>query len=1179
MSDSQEPEDIWRKIEITLGIKIPDYLINLLKIAGYDNELSLSYIADDDIENLEEYARNELINIVNLEDEHERRKYYGNYFNNYKNFKIVMGHRKLLVNVWKEYKNKLDTYTNKSSSQTSSKNLKMSKKRPNTNKEDFEKTSTSADLNEEKGKLERACKNWLEQNKEKFVDVWENIKEQNINVNVLINSANSNSIFIAHVTCLICNIDIKVTSNIHKSKSYWTLSNYIKHYRRHFCGKYSERCEKKKNSNPTLDKFFNKQDLTPSSSRTQPPRETFLSDPQLNDITNLDNESGISEEVCDIISVASTSRLGSNSTQFSNFESAGVEIPGQVVCPASNVRESQTSKWKDKKYSRKEKLRRKREADSSNSLITDYFEVIEGVAQILEHEDRQLIEELSKIRQDTNFKLEIGYPKLLKLLMESAENNAKRKKGGKRYESAITMFGVYLFLIGGRLLYETICANLKDALPSIATVKRHIYENFNMVEGHFRFKELKDFLLKRNYPLKIWISEDATAVIGKVEYDSFTNNIVGFPLPLDKETGLPQQNFFPAINAKKISEMFENNKICKYAYIIVAQPMKENAPSFVLSVFGTDNTFTSDDILKRWKWMLKCAAENDIDILGFSSDGDSRLLKAMRIVTNIPTSIAFNDNTSDNSLVTNDNQHKLNWFQINMETDKPIVVQDTVHIGTKLRTRLLKIKLQIIIGKYIASPAHLEELVERVSKDKHLLTNSHLKLDDKMNFEAVEKMCSAMVREQLEQHVPNSNGTIFYLKLLQMTLDAFLSKTLNVSERIKNIWYVVFALRIWRYWLKENQYSLTKNFISLNSYICIELNAHALILMCLKYYNEPSLFLPWLKSSQPCEKTFRAIRSQTSTFSTVVNFSMLEILHRLHRLQTINEILCDLDDTYIFPREKARRLGEGNITNNETIKILPTLNEIIKIIEATKNNVLEDVISLGFEISCNDWMTIIIPNTNERCQAVNIERQLKHNSIYTDNSTEDDDIHDDISSSEQGVDDLEELTHDDLAVIDKFKNIDLDLVDFTSSTHEPISCTSPYLQIKCKSKQITVKKTTLCWLLSEKRARLSSDRLRRVMGPITNKETTHNKPIIDKFKNDTKQRIKRIKLNHVLSTSEESEECSDEIEFDEHSSDYHESEEETQGKKLLFMTEFHWSAKTIMLSFTIMDGTYDESLK
>jgi len=44
-------------------------------------------------------------------------------------------------------------------------------------------------------------------------------------------------------------------------------------------------------------------------------------------------------------------------------------------------------------------------------------------------------------------------------------------------------------------------------------------------------------------------------------------------------------------------------------------------------------------------------------------------------------------------------------------------------------------------------------------------------------------------------------------------------------------------------------------------------------------------FLIWLLGSQASKQTFRAARSMTGTFSTVINFSTSGFLHCLHWLQ------------------------------------------------------------------------------------------------------------------------------------------------------------------------------------------------------------------------------------------------------------------------------------------------------
>lgn len=75
----------------------------------------------------------------------------------------------------------------------------------------------------------------------------------------------------------------------------------------------------------------------------------------------------------------------------------------------------------------------------------------------------------------------------------------------------------------------------------------------------------------------------------------------------------------------------------------------------------------------------------------------------------------------------------------------------------------------------------------------------------------------------------------------------------------------MFFLRDWRQWLQYEGFSIAENFITLNAFTCVELNAHTLIagMRRLRSQGRPELFLPFLWSSQPCEQAFRDMRSQT----------------------------------------------------------------------------------------------------------------------------------------------------------------------------------------------------------------------------------------------------------------------------------------------------------------------------
>jgi len=70
--------------------------------------------------------------------------------------------------------------------------------------------------------------------------------------------------------------------------------------------------------------------------------------------------------------------------------------------------------------------------------------------------------------------------------------------------------------------------------------------------------------------------------------------------------------------------------------VYMAQPLIDNAPAFCLTVFASDNKFNRTDVLARWTFLKDELEKLNIQITGFSSDGDTRCLKAMRIWSKIP---------------------------------------------------------------------------------------------------------------------------------------------------------------------------------------------------------------------------------------------------------------------------------------------------------------------------------------------------------------------------------------------------------------------------------------------------------------------------------------------------------------------------------------------------------------
>lgn len=207
------------------------------------------------------------------------------------------------------------------------------------------------------------------------------------------------------------------------------------------------------------------------------------------------------------------------------------------------------------------------------------------------------------------------------------------------------------------------------------------------------------------------------------------------------------------------------------------------------------------------------------------------------------------------------------------------------------------------MGRCQVSVTHLRSLIETCPKIEHGLTMSDLDGKDKMNFSSVLKITSDRVIKMLH-HQPDAEGTEMYLIIIQHILDAFMDPDLLADDRIFLLWKVVFFLRLWRSALIEENMSLEEHFITPNAYECIEMNAHAIIHIVRRLRNDglPQHLIVSLMSSQPCEKIFRAARSLTSVFATVINFDLLQIMGRLRRIELQGHVIELLGTDFAFPR-------------------------------------------------------------------------------------------------------------------------------------------------------------------------------------------------------------------------------------------------------------------------------------
>lgn len=387
------------------------------------------------------------------------------------------------------------------------------------------------------------------------------------------------------------------------------------------------------------------------------------------------------------------------------------------------------------------------------------------------------------------------------------------------------------------------------------------------------------------------------------------------------------------------------------------------------------------------------------------------------------------------------------WFNFGARINsQPVCVQDTVHMGTKLRNAFLKTirnKNRFPFGdKFFIQLEHVKYIMNNFPKDQHELTPMVINPEDRQNFASVLRMCDIKVVKMLNKYVAKSEATIAFLNMMRDVIDSYRDVGLKPLERVEKIWFAVFILRIWReYIISKDDLTLKDNFLSMNSYSCIEINAHSLIMLILHLNetNQPQLFKTHLYESQPCEIFFRQIRSYTTVYSTVVNCSVKEMLGRIKQIQLQNDIANR--SGFNFPRIKVQtRMNEKNIIE------LPSEKQIIEQIEKCKQKAIDFAVEIKLmkKVNVKSFVfTCKIPSLEPKANEEGVVKEEKHLNIK-----------------------LKTLNFKDFS--DKFEG-------------KKIPEDSMYVRVTCdNNKEFVIKKTSLCWLLREEQVKLSSDRLVRV---------------------------------------------------------------------------------------------------
>ncbi|CAF0870941.1 unnamed protein product [Rotaria sordida] len=243
----------------------------------------------------------------------------------------------------------------------------------------------------------------------------------------------------------------------------------------------------------------------------------------------------------------------------------------------------------------------------------------------------QQLQPQSRLEQNKQ-NLDIKQDNFMDTFINNLNDNMHRSKHRYIYNTHVRRFASSVYGLGGRNLYEFLRLNLPGAFPSIPTLESYSNEYCTRIEeGEFRFKELVNYSNKINCSF-VYSSEDSTSVISKVQYDIESNSFIGFCVKL--VNGLPLTRQYQTDNFTELKNWFETANQVTLVNINTVQPITNvTSPSFLLSGFGTDNSYDTISIIYRWLYVYEQCQTHNIRVVGFASDADPKYLRAMRLAT------------------------------------------------------------------------------------------------------------------------------------------------------------------------------------------------------------------------------------------------------------------------------------------------------------------------------------------------------------------------------------------------------------------------------------------------------------------------------------------------------------------------------------------------------------------
>lgn len=264
-------------------------------------------------------------------------------------------------------------------------------------------------------------------------------------------------------------------------------------------------------------------------------------------------------------------------------------------------------------------------------------------------------------------------------------------------------------------------------------------------------------------------------------------------------------------------------------------------PIYVLALSPVRNGETADTVSNWYNQAIQMGLENNIHIIGFGANGDSKFRK-FYLQTYSKNKLAANSITLDYEGFDFGGEIK----RIDGHLTATVMQPDWKHLIKKWRNQLLNSRKILIMRDTVVLLEYLMEIYETFKLESGLW-KSDVFVSDKQNVDAAIRILKPKVNACLAKSNEGlTKGLRVYLSIGFSLLRCFSDKSLAPKERARLAWQPVIFLRLWKKWILFQQYD-TEHFISDQTYTDTILAGHSVILNMLifaKYFPDVP-FCPW----------------------------------------------------------------------------------------------------------------------------------------------------------------------------------------------------------------------------------------------------------------------------------------------------------------------------------------------